>query len=140
MSLDARYLHTVIAEHGAAGHVGVAWYRGLSPQAVRRRPVNRLRVRASTQPRVWPALLAAWVLVLTIEAAPHLVHHLLDDDPPTCGFLALLSDTPGLLWRVLDVPPPAARHESVMCRPQGVREHVFCFPYDPRAPPPSCVP
>jgi hypothetical protein len=96
---------------------------------------NRLRVRASTRLRVRPALLAAWVLVLTIEAAPHLVHHLLDDDPPTCGFLGLLSDTPGLSWRVLDVPRPAARPEVVMCRPQVVSERVVCTPYGPRAPP-----
>ena len=92
-----------------------------------------------TRSRVWPGLLATWVLVLTIEAAPHLVHHLLDDDPPTCGFLALLSDTPGLLERGLDVPKPAARTESVGCRPQVVCEHPFRSPYGPRAPPPSCL-
>jgi hypothetical protein len=100
--------------------------------------LSRLR-RAGAPRRVGPALLAVWLLVLAIESAPHLVHHLLDEDPPTCGFLALVTDTPGLQSPVLDLPSPAARAESVVCPPQVGCEPSFHSPYGPRAPPPSCV-
>jgi hypothetical protein len=100
--------------------------------------LSRLRWAVAPRP-VWPALLAAWLLVLALEAAPHLVHHLLDEDPPTCGFLALVTDTPGVPSPVLDLPSPAARAESVVCPPQVGGEPSFHSPYGPRAPPPSCV-
>lgn len=100
--------------------------------------LSRLR-RAVAPRRVGPALLAAWLLVLALEAAPHLVHHLLDENPPTCGFLALVTDTPGVPSPVLDLPSPAARAESVVCPPQVGRVLSCHSPYGPRAPPPSCV-
>jgi hypothetical protein len=96
-------------------------------------------IPASLRPRVCPGLLAAWLLVLALEAAPHLVHHLLDEDQPTCGFMALVTDAPGLQSPVLDLLRPAARAESVVCPPQVGCEPSFHSPYGPRAPPPSCV-
>jgi hypothetical protein len=43
-------------------------------------------------------LLGAWLFALVLETAPHLVHHLFDEEPASaCEFLATADHEPGIV-------------------------------------------
>src|SRR5262245_40718673 len=78
--------------------------RGL--EAMRRRLTLRAR-------RPLSLLLAGWLCALLLETAPHLVHHLFDEDQGSaCEFLAA-ADSPA----VVDVPAVALVGLSAPVRP-----------------------
>jgi hypothetical protein len=93
-------------------------------------PASLARQRAAA------AVLAVWIALVAVEAAPHLVHHLFDDDQaPPCEFLALADHAPGLLAASPDLPVLADATERPTLRAQSALPGVFSSPFGPRAPP-----
>ena len=82
-------------------------------------------------------VLAVWIALVAVEAAPHLVHHLFDDDDqaPPCEFLALADHTPGALAPSPDLPVLAEATEPPALHIQGALPGVPLSPFEPRAPP-----
>ena len=88
------------------------------------------------RPRAAAMVLAVWMAVVAVEAAPHLVHHLFDDDQaPPCEFLALADHTPGALAPSPDLPVLADATEPPVLHVQGALPSVLPSSFDARAPP-----
>jgi hypothetical protein len=110
---------------------GVPQWKPRRPESMRRRSVSRAR-------RSLSLLFAGWLGALALETAPHLVHHLLDEDQgATCEFLAA-ADEPAVVaapavslvaWPARDLPvdravpsrPAVARTAAVARAPPTAR-------------------
>jgi hypothetical protein len=99
--------------------------------------MGRLRSTRTFPPA---ALLAAVLLVAwTLALAPHLVHHLLDDDAqhPPCPYLALGDHTPQLVADAPSLPLPAPVALAAPVTAGSAPRVSSRFGGDPRAPPDS---
>jgi hypothetical protein len=126
--------------------------QGLGPFPTRGRPpvVVRLTPKALGRDRMWSGrgaspvpgplrvrirrpvglLLGAWLFALVLETAPHLVHHLFDEDPASaCEFLAAADHDLGIVGASLaftslpardGVPDHFRPHASTVAVPAAV--------------------
>ncbi len=64
-------------------------------------------------------VLASWLLLLTAETGPHLVHHLFDTDEETaCGFLAVDQHAPAAIAAPALVPKALPTSEALGLAPR----------------------
>ena len=105
------------------------------------RPTSRSGPPAFHSRRAAAVVLAVWIALVAMEAAPHLVHHLFDDDDQAsqCEFLALADHTPGALAPSPDLPVLAEATEPPALHIQGALPGVPLSPSSP-APRPSLAP
>jgi hypothetical protein len=85
-------------------------------------------------------LFAGWLLGLALESAPHLVHHLFDeDDGAGCGFLATTHHTPAATHAPVLVPRSLATAERPLLWLSLFRPGPEPRPASARGPPAACL-
>ena len=85
-------------------------------------------------------LFAGWLLGLALQSAPHLVHHLFDeDDGAGCGFLATTHHTPAATHAPILVPRSLATAETPLPWLSLFRSAPDSRPAAARGPPAACL-
>jgi hypothetical protein len=85
-------------------------------------------------------LLGTWLFALVLETAPHLVHHLFDEDPASaCEFLAAADHAPVIVSAPAVVLGALPAHDELVDRSQPDSPTPAAPAPVSRAPPLACL-